>query len=179
MSSSKSRAKAKARKQTNATPSNEAKKIVDVSVAQVVPAAPPIAVAKPVAPSPRVEQLASPKQDALQPVGTEGKPSDRFWIGAMIVMVLAIVLRQVRLGQAPFHPDETIHAFFSYGFTGYHYDPVYHGPLLYHLTSLFFTLFGQYDYVARLVPSLLGIGLVALILGPARGWMGNRAALVA
>ncbi len=97
----------------------------------------------------------------------------------MAVMVLAIILRQVQLGEAPFHPDESIHAFFSYGFGGYHYDPVYHGPVLYHLVSLFFKVFGQHDYVARLVPSLLGIGLVAMVLGPARRWMGNRAALVA
>ncbi len=133
--------------------------------------------AKPVAFKPRKDERASPPEEAVAP--DIERPSDRFWIGAMIVMVLAIVLRQVQLGQAPFHPDETIHAFFSYGFSGYHYDPVYHGPLLYHLTSVFFALFGQYDYVARLVPSLLGIGLVALILGPTRRWMGNRAALVA
>ena len=83
---------------------------------------------------------------------------------------MAIVLRQLRLGEAPFHPDEAIHAYFSYGFAGYRFDPVYHGPLLYHLVALLFNFAGEYDYTARLVPALLGIGLVALILGPARSF---------
>lgn len=154
-----------------------------VSVAEM-PLAPPVvpvasapktSVQPPLAAKSRVAQAAPLPQ--TQPELTP--PSDRYWMAAAGLMILAIVLRQVQLGPAPFHPDESIHAFFSYGFDTYHYDPVYHGPLLYHLVSLFFRLFGQYDYVARLVPSLLGIGLIALILGPSRRWMGNRAALAA
>ncbi|BCM93120.1 hypothetical protein IAD21_05008 [Abditibacteriota bacterium] len=176
MSSSKSRSKGKARKKISPAPPSEVK----IPVAVPVTSAPaPIALAKPVAPATHVEEAVAPKQSVPSPEPAVERPSDRFWMAAMGVMVLAIVLRQVQLGQAPFHPDETIHAYFSYGFGTYHYDPVYHGPLLYHLTSLVFQLFGQYDYVARVVPSLLGIGLVALILGPTRQWMGNRAALVA
>ncbi|RYX85845.1 TIGR03663 family protein [bacterium] len=181
MSSSKPRAKAKARKKTNPTTSSAPKNSNAAVVSPVVPAAPPIAATPHPASATRVEAPVSLNKEVPTPTSNFdfGKPTDKFWMGAMAVMILTIVLRQTQLGTAPFHPDETIHAFFSYGFDNYHYDPVYHGPLLYHLTSLFFRLFGQYDYVARLVPSLLGIGLVALILGPARSWLGNRAALVA
>lgn len=103
--------------------------------------------------------------------------SERFWYGAFGVLVLTIALRQLRLGEASFMPDEAIHAFFSWGFNDYHYDPVYHGPLLYHLVSFVFSVFGQYDYTARIVPALQGIGLVALILGPARKFLGQRGAI--
>ena len=103
--------------------------------------------------------------------------SDRFWLGAMAVLIVGIAARQLLLGPAPFHPDEAIHAFFAQGFGGYHYDPVYHGPLLYHLVAGVFTIFGEYDFTARLVPSVLGIGLLALILFPMRRLVSNRAAI--
>lgn len=124
-------------------------------------------------PSPKFAPLASA---TVEP--TTGGPSERFYLAALGVLVLGIALRQLRLGEAAFHPDEAIHAFFSYGFAGYKFDPVYHGPLLYHLVSAIFQVFGQHDYTARLVPSLLGIGLIALILGPARVFLGQRAALI-
>ena len=113
----------------------------------------------------------APKTELQSPV------SDRFWLGAMAVLIVGIAARQLLLGPAPFHPDEAIHAFFAQGFSGYHYDPVYHGPLLYHLVAGVFALFGAYDFTARLVPSILGIGLLALILFPMRRFASNRAAI--
>ncbi len=110
-------------------------------------------------------------------IETPAPQSDRFWLGAMAVLIVGIAARQLLLGPAPFHPDEAIHAFFAQGFGGYHYDPVYHGPLLYHLVAGVFGVFGAYDFTARLVPSLLGIGLLALILFPMRRFVGNRAAI--
>lgn len=106
-------------------------------------------------------------------------PANRFWIGAGVILILSIVLRQLGLGEASFHPDEAIHTHFSMGFGDYKYDPVYHGPLLYHLVAASFGLFQQNDISARIVPSLLGIGLVALIIGPLRHWLGHRGALAA
>ena len=107
----------------------------------------------------------------------QASASDRFWLGAMAVLMVGIAARQLLLGPAPFHPDEAIHAFFAQGFGSYHYDPVYHGPLLYHLVAGVFRLFGEYDFTARLVPSVLGIGLLALILFPMRRFASNRAAI--
>jgi uncharacterized protein (TIGR03663 family) len=104
-------------------------------------------------------------------------PSDRFYFAATALLVLGIALRQWALGEPSFHPDEAIHTFFSGGFGSYQYDPIYHGPMLYHLVAGVFGVFGQWDYTARLVPSLLGIGLLALVLGPMRAFLGNRGAL--
>ncbi len=110
--------------------------------------------------------------------------SDRFWVSAMVVLIVGIAARQLLLGEAPFHPDEAIHAFFAQSFGTYHYDPVYHGPLLYHLVAglfglvgLFTKTTGDFDFTARLVPSILGIGLLALILFPMRSFVSNRAAI--
>ncbi len=112
---------------------------------------------------------------------------NRFWLGASLVLFLGIALRQLNLGEASFHPDEAIHAFFAGGFKTYHYEPTYHGPLLYHLVATVFGLgdllgrpfglSGENDFTARLVPSLLGVGLLALVIGPMRAWLGNRGAL--
>ena len=126
---------------------------------------------------------------AIEPVQTEAPPkaevlgaprarnSDRFWMAATFVLIVGIAARQLLLGSAPFHPDEAIHAFFAQGFVTYHYNPIYHGPLLYHLVAAVFGIFRAYDFTARLVPSLLGIGLLALVLFPMRRFVSNRVAL--
>ena len=116
--------------------------------------------------------------------------ADVFWQSALGVLLVGILLRQLWLADFPYHPDEAIHAWFADGFLRYSFDPVYHGPLLYHLLAMTFGFFdaifrwlhldvpGANDYTARLVPSLLGIGLLAMILfGPLRRWMGLRAVL--
>ena len=119
----------------------------------------------------------SRERAAATPDPTTRATSDRFWLAATFVLIVGIAARQLLLGPAPFHPDEAIHAFFSQGFGTYHYDPIYHGPLLYHLVATVFGIFGQYDFTARLVPSMLGIGLLALVLFPLRRFTSDRAAL--
>lgn len=98
-------------------------------------------------------------------------------MGASLLLILGIALRQLWLGEASFHPDEAIHTHFSQGFGSYKYDPVYHGPLLYHLVAATFGIAGENDISARLVPSVLGVALLALVIGPFRAFAGNRAAL--
>ena len=102
----------------------------------------------------------------------------------MVILIVGIAARQLLLGNAPFHPDEAIHAYFSQSFDTYVYNPVYHGPLLYHLVAglfglvgLFSKTTGDFDFTARLIPSILGIGLLALILFPMRRFVSNRAAI--
>lgn len=96
---------------------------------------------------------------------------------APFILFSGALLRLWRLGEFPFHPDEAIHAWFALGLREYHYDPVYHGPLLYHLVASVFGLLGTSDFTARLVPALLGIGLLWMVLFPAREYLGVRAAL--
>ncbi|RYG72147.1 TIGR03663 family protein [bacterium] len=112
-----------------------------------------------------------------EPQVARAAPSDRYYMAATAILILAIVVRQWALASASMHPDENIHVHFSGGFANYKYDPIYHGPLLYHLVAPLFGIFGQNEFTARLVPSLLGIGLVAMVLGPLREFLGNRAAL--
>ena len=133
---------------------------------------------------------------AIEPIAESWNESDpRYWQLALGVLVLGIALRQILLANFPYHPDEAIHAWFASAdvFRTYRYDPIYHGPVMYYLTAFTYTLFqgifrilepfgihlpGANDYTARLVPSLLGIGVLATILyGPMRRWIGARGAL--
>ncbi len=101
------------------------------------------------------------------------------------IMLLTVFTRLWDLGPRAFHHDESIHAYFSNYFlhtgdytttTGFQggYDPVYHGPFLYHMTALMFLLFGTNDATARLGPALFGILLVGLcwLLRPFIGRVG-------
>jgi len=139
---------------------------------------------KRLAPSPVEEPRWSPAEEE------RSFSPDLFWRWAFGILALGILLRQIALAAFPYHPDEAIHAWFSYGFGSYRFDPVYHGPVLYHLVASTYSFFnaifgwlrldlqGANDYTARLVPSLLGIALLATVLfGPLRRWMGPRAVL--
>ena len=98
------------------------------------------------------------------------------WLAALI-LICGATLRLWQLGEFPFHPDEAIHAWFSLDLSEYHYDPVYHGPLLYHLTAGAFALLGSNDFSARFIPAACGIILLLLVLFPTRKYLGTRAAL--
>lgn len=126
------------------------------------------------------ETAAAPTPGKAAALISWGEDDPRFWRTALWLLLLGIALRQFALARAPYSSDEAIHAWFALGFLNYTYDPVYHGPLLYHLLAMAFTLIkptAAGDYVPRLVPSLLGIGVLALIVGPARRWLGSKGAL--
>lgn len=128
---------------------------------------------------PRVEPSPAPSDENA----AWGENDHRFWWAASLILVVGILLRQWKLADAPFHTDEAIHAMYAFGLGSYNYDPVYHGPLLYHLVAAIFQGniagigLGANDFTARLVPSLLGIGVLALVIGPARQFLGTRAVL--
>ncbi len=86
------------------------------------------------------------------------------WI-ATCLFALAVISRLSYLGVRTFHHDESLDAWFSLQYldgTYKGYDPVYHGPLRFYITSAFFWLFGQSDSIARLLPAISGIAVVAL-----------------
>lgn len=99
------------------------------------------------------------------------------------ILILAAILRFAFLDLKLFHHDEAIHAWFSYKLLNegiYIYDPSYHGPLLYYVTSGMFALFGDSDLVGRVVPALLGVLIVALVWPLHRlGYLDRRQTLVA
>ncbi len=122
----------------------------------------------------------TPAAPAEQPSWLDGRldltrVEPQVWI-FLLLLVIAALLRFWDLGARAMHHDEAIHAWFSYRFyTGqelYRYDPMFHGPLLYHLTALFYFLFGDSDAVARAPEALCGLFLVALCY-PLRRWLGR------
>ena len=100
----------------------------------------------------------------------------------LLILALTVFLRFYRLDLKLFHHDEAIHAWFSYRLLHegiWTYDPSYHGPLLYDVTAGMFWLFGDGDLVGRIVPSLLGTLIVALVYPLYRmGYLNRRQTLV-
>jgi uncharacterized protein (TIGR03663 family) len=75
------------------------------------------------------------------------------------ITLLGLGLRLVQLGEKPFHHDESLHAWFSWQLAsgdGYHYDPVYHGPVQFYVIALAYLLFGIGDYVAHVPVAVAG-----------------------
>lgn len=97
------------------------------------------------------------------------------------VVLVALVLRVIDLKAKPFHHDESEHAWFTWLLVsgkGYHYDPVFHGPVQFYLMSLLYLLIGAGDLAARLAPALVGT-LVTALPYLLRRQLGRPAALAA
>lgn len=94
----------------------------------------------------------------------------------------AIATRFAGLGAKLFHHDESVSAWFVeqliHG-AGYHADPVYHGPLLYHLEAAVFLLAGAGEFQARVVPAAFGVLVPALLYYLSRPHLGRLTALLA
>ncbi|MBV9468552.1 MAG: glycosyltransferase family 39 protein, partial [Abitibacteriaceae bacterium] len=124
-----------------------------------------------------VIEAINPEPEAAQP-GAAWTPSDpRYWQVAMGLLMFGIALRQFQLAAFPYSHDESIHAWFAENFQDYKFDPIYHGPLMYHLIAAIYAVLGKSDFSARLAPSLLGIGSLILVLVGTRRWLGPRGTL--
>jgi len=101
----------------------------------------------------------------------------------LLIFLLGILLRFLSLDLKLFHHDEAIHAWFSYRLMTegiYAYEPMYHGPFLYYVTAGMFTLFGDSDLVARILPALFGVAIIPLIYWIYRmGYLDQRQTLIA
>jgi uncharacterized protein (TIGR03663 family) len=83
-----------------------------------------------------------------------------------LILIIAFILRFAVLDLKLLHHDEAIHSWFSYELLtngGWSYDPSYHGPFLYFVTTAMFAAFGASDLVARILPSLFGFLLIPLV----------------
>jgi uncharacterized protein (TIGR03663 family) len=76
----------------------------------------------------------------------------------------SVVVHLIGLGNRPFHHDESQDAYFSFlsGSTGYHYDPLLHGPFRFYLLKLGYLLFGDSNFTARLAPVCMALALIPL-----------------
>lgn len=82
-----------------------------------------------------------------------------------VLVSLGLTLRLWDLGSRALHHDESLHAYYAWKLfagQGYTYDPLMHGPLQFEVTSLFYVLFGDSEFTARLFAALLGTALIAL-----------------
>ena len=98
-----------------------------------------------------------------------------------LIFVLAVVTRFYELGARVMSHDESLHALFSYKLyqgDGYIHDPLMHGPFQFHIVALFYLLFGDNDFSARIPVALFGLALVMLPIW-FRPWLGRIGALVA
>jgi uncharacterized protein (TIGR03663 family) len=103
------------------------------------------------------------------------------------LIAFALGLRLWALGGMPPHHDEAVHAHFGHELraTGaYRYDPTYHGPLLFYVEAVLFTVLGESDVAARLYPALAGAALVAIAfllrrrLGFSAAWFAGLVAAI-
>ncbi|MEI6632729.1 MAG: flippase activity-associated protein Agl23 [Chlamydiota bacterium] len=88
---------------------------------------------------------------------------DWFRIVFAAVLVFTVVTRFYGLSFKPFHHDESLYSTYSWYLfdgRGYKYDPMMHGPFMFYLDALLFTLFGISDFVARMSAALFGVGVV-------------------
>jgi uncharacterized protein (TIGR03663 family) len=77
----------------------------------------------------------------------------------VLIGIASAILHVWGLGERALHHDETLHAVYSwyvYQGRGYMHDPLLHGPLLYHIGALMYTLFGDNDTTARLGVAIFG-----------------------
>ena len=84
----------------------------------------------------------------------------------LLIFLITIFVRFWQLDLKLLHHDEAIHSWFSYELLTkgtWAYDPSYHGPFLYYVTAGMFSLFGDSDFVTRLLPALFGALLIPLV----------------
>ena len=84
----------------------------------------------------------------------------------LLILIIAFIIRFWQLDLKLLHHDEAIHAWFSYELLtrgAWSYDPSYHGPFLYFVTAGMFSLLGDSDLVARILPALFGFLLIPLV----------------
>lgn len=102
-----------------------------------------------------------------------------FIVWVLLALTLGIALRYVGLDTRALHHDESLHATYGlYFFVDsthlfYKYDPMLHGPLLYHLIPWAYHFFGITKESARLVTFFFSLFILIIPLF-FRGRLGNR-----
>ncbi len=75
------------------------------------------------------------------------------------IFLISLVTRFLLLDSRAIHHDESLHAYYSWAYAngnGFTHNPLMHGPLLFHLNALLFFIFGDSDYILRIVPAIFG-----------------------
>ena len=126
----------------------------------------------------------------LEKLDLETRPKQAVWsvtlswemILWLVFGASAFLSRFFNLGARVMSHDESLHVFYSWQLSkgsGYAHNPMMHGPFLFEATAFFNLLFGANDFTSRLVPALLGIGIVIGVPLLLRPWLGRAGALMA
>lgn len=96
-----------------------------------------------------------------------------------VIFVVGAFLLFYRLDLKPLHHDESLHAYYAWELfkgLGYKYNPMMHGPFLFHANALVYFLFGASDYTCRIMPALAGM-VVLVMTFFLRPYLGRAGAL--
>ncbi len=104
--------------------------------------------------------------------------ASRYWELSAYILIAAsaAILRFWNLGARAYHHDESLHGFFSYGFTKglrdfftfdgpsdtYKHVPFMHGPFQFIGNGTIMAIFGDGDYQGRILAATMGTGLVVM-----------------
>jgi len=104
----------------------------------------------------------------------------KFLVLFLLLLSTAAFVRLWDIERRPAHHDEGNHDFFTMALVdeNYHYDPVYHGPFLYHVTAASYGLLGRNLVSLRLPQIIFGIALVMLLFSM-REYLGKWGTLTA
>lgn len=98
-------------------------------------------------------------------------------------IAIGLYLRFFHLSDRPLHHDESLHGMYSlYYFENpltqyYKYDPLLHGPFLYHIIPWFFWLIGVTKFALRLPATIIG-SLLMLLPILLRSWFSKGTILI-
>jgi len=97
------------------------------------------------------------------------------------IIIFAFFLRLYHLDERVLHQDEAAVGYITYKLFNdsiYSYDPSFHGPFMYYVTSEIYRILGDTIYSSRLLPAILGASMILLLI-PFRRYLGNSGMLFA
>jgi uncharacterized protein (TIGR03663 family) len=98
----------------------------------------------------------------------------------LLFALAGIVTRFWHLGERVMSHDESLHSYFSWALSvgrGFQDNPLMHGPFLFHINALIFSISGANDFTARISAATFGVALI-LLPWALRRWMGRAGALI-
>lgn len=102
------------------------------------------------------------------------------YAGFFILVIIAFFLRLYRLDERVFHHDEAAVGYFTYRLFSEHtysYDPSFHGPFMYYVTTEIFKKLGDSVFSARFLPAILGSAMIFFLI-PLRKYIGSLGMII-
>lgn len=129
------------------------------------------------------EYTQQPEEQPDTPVRSSARALVLRWetIAIIVLLLAAIFTRFYDLGARAMSHDESLHVYYSYRLYqdgDFAHTPLMHGPILFHMTALSYSLFGDNDFTGRIYTAVLG---VLMVMSPLlfRRWLGRWGAVLA